>query len=285
MNEEIIIIQDEKNQEIDTVKESIKYIEPFLQEKTIVPTKEFQEVVSDDEYNGLSKVVVEPIPNEYLIPSGTRKITEEGEYDVTEYKKVDVEIVKIDGEETTLDTFTKIMTAERIFEQCSNLTKVVLSNINTPNLTTAQNMFYNCKNVTEALCNNWIAPSLKTISLMFQSCSNMTKVDFSGSSLTAVTGVNSMFYGCSNLIEADLSGIYISGNCNYARMFTNCKKLQKVDLRNCKLADVTTSSNWTSMFTSVPTSCEIIVMNDACKTWMNKNFSNMTNVKTVAELG
>ena len=65
MNEEIIIIQDEKVQEIDTIKESVKYIEPITQEKKVVPTKQQQEVVADNGFTSLSKVVVESIPNNY----------------------------------------------------------------------------------------------------------------------------------------------------------------------------------------------------------------------------
>ena len=37
------------------------------------------------------------------------------------------------------------------------------------------------------------------------------------------------------------------------------------------------------MFKSVPTSCLIIVKDDASKEWMSTNFASWTNVKTVAE--
>ena len=57
------------------VNKAIEYQVPYTQDKTITPTKNEQIVVPDEEYNALSKVVVEPIPNEYIITSGDITIT------------------------------------------------------------------------------------------------------------------------------------------------------------------------------------------------------------------
>ena len=267
------------------INNAIKYIQPITQEKRVKPNENIQEIMADNGFNGLSKVVVEAIPEKYIIPSGSLPITTNGIHDVTQYASVTVEIGENENEETYGTTLGKLITGEGIFKSCSNLTKIVFTNLNSPNITTAKNMFDSCKNLTEAYCDNWTAPKLTTLSLMFQYCSNLKKIDFSGSKLTSVTATNSMFYDCASLIEANLSGIYISGNSNCARMFSNCSKLQKIDIRSIKLTDITTSSNYSSMFNAVPTSCEIIVMDDACKTWMNTKFSSYKNVKTVAELG
>lgn len=45
------------------------------QEKEVNPTRQIQEVVADEGYDGLSKVKVQPIPNEYIIPTGTKQIS------------------------------------------------------------------------------------------------------------------------------------------------------------------------------------------------------------------
>lgn len=59
-------------------------VNPLLEEKNVMPTKETNEIVPDQEFYGLSKVVVHPIPDEYIIPSGDLEIIENGTYDVTD---------------------------------------------------------------------------------------------------------------------------------------------------------------------------------------------------------
>ena len=55
-----------------------------LQEKEVTPTKEIQQIKADQQYDGLSKVVVNAIPDEYIIPSGEINISQNGTYDVTD---------------------------------------------------------------------------------------------------------------------------------------------------------------------------------------------------------
>lgn len=55
-----------------------------LQEKEATPTKEMQQIIADQQYDGLSKVVVNAIPDEYIIPSGEIEINANGIYNVTD---------------------------------------------------------------------------------------------------------------------------------------------------------------------------------------------------------
>jgi hypothetical protein len=42
-------------------------------------------------------------------------------------------------------------------------------------------------------------------------------------------------------------------------------------------------TSYTNMFTGVPSNCLIIVKDSTQKTWLQSKFSNLTNIKTVAE--
>ena len=78
-----------------------------LQEKEVIPTKEVQEIVADKTYDGLSKVTVQSIPNEYIIPSGEIEFTQNGTYDVTDKASAKVNIKeKILGTKTITENGT-----------------------------------------------------------------------------------------------------------------------------------------------------------------------------------
>ena len=63
-----------------------------LQEKEIIPTKNIQNIVADFPFDGLSKVTVNPIPDEYIIPNGEINISQNGTYDVTDKASAKVNV-------------------------------------------------------------------------------------------------------------------------------------------------------------------------------------------------
>ena len=67
-------------------------VAPKLQSKEVTPTKSEQNVSADATYDGLSSVKVNPIPNEYIIPSGSQTLTENKEYNVSSLASVTVDV-------------------------------------------------------------------------------------------------------------------------------------------------------------------------------------------------
>ena len=70
---------------------------PILQTKTVTPTKSQQTVTPDSGKDGLSSVVVEAIPSQYIVPEGSQQITENGTYDVTGKASVVVNVAGSGG--------------------------------------------------------------------------------------------------------------------------------------------------------------------------------------------
>ena len=60
--------------------------------KVIIPTKEVQEEITPEMYGGFHSFRVEPIPDEFIVPTGTASILENGEYVITPFEKVDVQV-------------------------------------------------------------------------------------------------------------------------------------------------------------------------------------------------
>ena len=66
--------------------------EPKLQNKTVTPNEEIQSIMADSGYDGLNTVMVNPIPGDYIIPSGVKDIVTNGQYDVTDKASVSVNV-------------------------------------------------------------------------------------------------------------------------------------------------------------------------------------------------
>lgn len=54
-------------------------VQPTLDTATVTPTEQTQTVTPQQGFDGLSEVVVNPIPSEYVVPSGSVEITQNGE--------------------------------------------------------------------------------------------------------------------------------------------------------------------------------------------------------------
>ena len=196
-----------------------EYIIPSLEAKVITPTKETQTVAPSEGWDGLSQVTVNAIPNEYIVPSGELEITESGTYNVTEYASANVNVAS-GGAETPEKGF---VINER--DADGYATKVTVYGSEVP-----KNAFYNYNQNY----GTWLTKNLKEIVLPenvkfkdmyhFQFCIALEKINLP-SNLTQVP--NGCFTGCSSLQNLSLpSGITILDNS----CFRMCSSLNLTEL-------------------------------------------------------
>lgn len=84
--------------EMKTLVDGLK-TEFITQEKTVTPTKSSQAITPDSGKDGLSKVTVNAIPSNYIVPSGSLNITENGTHDVTDKASVVVNVPGVVAEQ------------------------------------------------------------------------------------------------------------------------------------------------------------------------------------------
>ena len=164
-----------------------------LQTKTVTPTKSTQNIDADDEYDALKSTTIEPIPDEYIIPSGTLVITENNTYVVTDKSNVEVNVPSTgaNGLQWKCDNMKSLY--YEFYNYTGESLDEPLSGIDTSQVTNFGYCFSNNTNLTSV-------PELDTskgenLSYMFQNCKGSTDWEID---LSSATDVKYMCNGASN---------------------------------------------------------------------------------------
>lgn len=296
----------------------IKTIYPPLIDLEVTPTKEIQTFKHEDSY-GYDNVIIDPIPDEYIIPDGTLEVAQNGDVDVTNFKMARVgvytppnlqdkaieinengtHLIKADEEydglsqvEITVDAIEDLTNEittynNELSEQETTIEDILEAMKNkgigeAPKYTPQYISFYGYdgKNLDYELA-NLDTSNVSSMTRMFYGCSNLTTLDLRTFNTSKTRSMDNMFYGCSKITSLDLSSFDTSAVSNMSSMFYSCRVLTQIDMRGFTFDTVTSYSN---MFTGVPIDCLIIVKDDVAKEWVLAKRNTFTNVKTVAEL-
>ena len=172
--------------------------------------------LSDEEYAEANNDLDDILENTE-VPSGTINITENGEYDVTNYTKADVNIVS-EYNAKILTTGVNKQSAYRLITE--------LPIIDTSNMTIFTNFFayfYNLKEIP--LVDTSKATSLQGFC---QSCQSIKSIP-QFNTINAY-GLNNSFNGCTNLENVPI--LNTNKVNNFSNAFYNCPKLSNDSLNN-----------------------------------------------------
>ena len=122
----------------------------------------------------------------------------------------------------------KVTDMKLLFANCSALESLDLSMFNTENVTSMPSMFNGATNLKTLNVSNFNTEKVNNMGYMFANCPNLTSLDLSSFNTKGVEYVDNIFKNCSNLttIYASENFAFGSGLKNGADMFLGCDKLK-----------------------------------------------------------
>ena len=158
-----------------------------------------------------------------------------------------------------------------MFKSCKALTSLDLSNFNTEKVTDMQGMFWECSDLTSLNLTSLNTENVTDMTGMFKDCTDLTSLDLSNFNTAKVTKMNQMFFQCYALTSLDLSSFNTAEVTKMDNMFKSCNDLTSLDLSNFNTAKVT---NMTNMFygCNALTSLDLSSFNTAEVTDMSNMF-------------
>ena len=174
----------------------------------------------------------------------------------------------------------KVTNMGNMFNGCSALTSLDLTNFNTAKVTNMGNMFEGCSALKSLDLTNFNTANVTDMSFMFKGCSALKSLDLTNFNTAKVTNMSFMFHGCSALTSLDLTNFNTANVTDMSFMFNGCSALTSLDLTNFNTAKVTYMDY---MFNgcSALTSLDLTNFNTAKVTHMNNMFEGCSALTTI----
>jgi surface protein len=132
----------------------------------------------------------------------------------------------------TLIWNTELISVANMFEGCSNIIEIDLSDFNSSKIIDMNRMFLNCNSLRSINFFNFDTSLVISMGDLFVNCYSLSSLDLSHFNTSKVEKMSSMFLNCQSITSLDLSN-FDTGNVDYMfNMFSGCTKLNFLDLSN-----------------------------------------------------
>ena len=125
----------------------------------------------------------------------------------------------------------KLSHTNHLFYECSNLTRLNLSNFKMKNVNNMSSMFHNCKSLKKLNLSDLCTNKVNNTSYMFSGCRSLKSLDLSSFNTKNIYRMDGMFYECESLIKLDLSNFYLQNNCKIKKIFYGCNSLEEKNIK------------------------------------------------------
>ena len=290
----VLEVEDDEELNIDVLEEDTEKVFPTLENLEVNPSAEKQVFNHPNSY-GYDEVVVNGVTSEVdenikpeNIKGGVSILGVEGNIEFIDYWSTELSN-KTSGYFNLLYYVKELPKNINISNWASTVDITYLDLLEKADFrewdfSNTTNLYFNGnKNLKEVDMSNCELPKVSYFANFCSSCTSLEKMTLKGLKLpSTIISLSSMCYYCQKLKRADLSGLILPELNNIYWFFYNCKILEYLDIRDLDLLNVTT---YTNAFKGIPNNCEIIVKDNANREWiLQKCNSNLTNIKTVAEL-
>ena len=150
-------------------------------------------------------------------------------------------------------TNIKIVSAERMFCNCSNLESVNLNNIDTSECRNFKNMFAGCESLTYLNLHNFNTLNVYDMSYIFSGCSSLTSLDLSNFNTSYISDMRFMFYNCTSLASLDIRNFSSASLTYCSTMFKNVPSTCAIYVDKTKFTKTEAECGFTGRFIDVST--------------------------------
>lgn len=153
---------------------------------------------------------------------------------------------------TKLETITgleylnteKVTDMSYMFQNCSRLTSLDITNFNTANVTDMSYMFHSCTKLKSLDVTNFNTAKVKNMIRMFSNCQALTSLNVTNFNTEKIPDMSYMFSVCQQLTSLDVTNFNTVNVTNMSHMFGSCSALTTIYVSDKFVTDKVTNGSY-----------------------------------------